>query len=333
MSKYKIRALALTAAFLSIEVQAIPSQVIVVNSPNYQAYPSGSYQEKSVFESWAGGISTAGYFHHNLSMGNSSTYKLAPGPITQSSPSSVINMISGLSSVLPSLNPNGKWTFNTAHDSGCFYNMGGPNTCYSANNYKLYFHGEKTNHGDGHLIVSSKPVSFKNGISIETSVRPWCTTGDLGCWINFGLYDGEMNYRAIGFRSNNGASNGFLNIWAPVKEIAFNNSQYGYKSWPQGTTYKLKVQYWKDSAGKWRWDYFFNNSWVAGHYATDLNKVSGQNHYMFGNIGQTDAYGAGAGYFDQKKAYIELGFGGYKNAADGGSIAEGDFGQVTVTRW
>ncbi len=244
--------------------------------------------------------------------------------------------MSDVSSVLSGLNPNNRWTFNTAPDSGCFYTIGGPNTCYSANNYKLNFHGENTSQGDGHLIVSRNKVAFNGGIIIETTLRPWCTSGSGGCWANFGLYDGEMNYRAIGFRKDGNSPTGYLNIWGTVKEIPFNSGLYGNRTWSEGATYSLKIQYWKNSSGVWRWDYFLNNSWVAGHNATDRNDVKNSTtgvtttSYMFGNIGQSDAFAAGSAYFHDKKAYIELGFGGYQ---EGGAIAEGSFGPITVTRW
>ena len=218
-----------------------------------------------------------------------------------------------------------RWVINNWKPD-CNANLAGPNSCYAPGGGKLNVHAEKGLGsqivGDGFLLASLNKIQFANGIFMEASVTPWCYQAPgapaTSCGLNIGIYENEQNYRAVGFRAGPGGSM-FFNVWGPALEANFNGSAPLYNSMPvpAGGTYKLKIQYWNSSSG-WRWDYFVNGTWMAGHPANPDN-----------------AYNMGAGYFPTRSVRLELAAFGYDsrptNWAGAYNAAEGSFGTVTYS--
>jgi hypothetical protein len=80
--------------------------------------------------------------------------------------------------------------------------------------------------------------------------------------MNFGIYAGEGNYRAIGVK------NGYYTIWGPDSEANWNGQKYPLISVSPHIIHSLRIQYWKNGS-VWRWDFFLDNIWIAGHNAPD----------------------------------------------------------------
>lgn len=227
----------------------------------------------------------------------------------------------------------------------------GPNGCYAPANNKLYLHAERSpadengnSVGHGFLFASLNQISFTNGITLEVPVTPACyqvpNAVEASCGWNVGIYESERNYRSLGIR---GAPGGLhLNFWGPCFEVMLDGAShflnralndngvcpletnggpppYTSVPTPAGGTHVLKIQYW-NSSGTWRWDYFLNGAWVAGHPADPDN-----------------AYLLGPGHYPGKTARIQLGAFSYSPRpiswpeADAWNGAEGYFGAVTYT--
>ena len=198
------------------------------------------------------------------------------------------------------------WLINS-WQSECLNNLPGPNLCYAPSSGKLYYHGQKGMNGDGVLLVSKDRMPILNGMIVEGSFRAYCSTNVGGCWVNMGIYSGEGNYRSIGYKSR-GNKVAHFSIWGPDSESTFNGGNL-VKLRLNQAVHKYKLQYWKKN-GTWRWDYFLDNTWVAGH------KVPDNEHKL------------GRGQFND--ARIALGYGGYQ--IDGAS-AEGYFETITFATW
>lgn len=242
-----------------------------------------------------------------------------------------------------------RWAVNN-WDTTCNANMPGPNGCYapSTSNNRLYLHAEKGATGDGFLFASVNQISFTNGMTLEVPITPLCyqaaspNTTAPNCGWNIGIYESEYNYRSLGVRSDNLGGGGIqLNIWGPCFEANFDGVDHpsataalpsptcslgsydppAYTSvpTPAGGTYVLKMQYW-NSSGTWRWDYFLNGTWVAGHPANTDN-----------------AFYLGPGHYPGKAARIQLGAFSYSlrpgswPSGTAWNAAEGYFGPVTYT--
>lgn len=203
--------------------------------------------------------------------------------------------------------PSKRWLVNS-WQAACLNNLPGPNPCYAPSSGRLYFHGTFGGDvGHGVLLVSKDKIAITNGLIVEGGFRAYCTTSVGGCWVNLGIYRGEDNYRAIGFKSlGNGVAH--FNIWGPDKESTFDGGRF--VNLPlTGSLHHYKLQYWNNN-GTWRWDFFLDNTWVAGHNVPD-------NEHRLGPAQFGDAR-------------IELGFGGYQI---GNASAEGYFESITYAVW
>jgi hypothetical protein len=182
---------------------------------------------------------------------------------------------------------DGKWLIN-AWDNEC---LTPANRCFAAYGGRLYFHGEKGDTGDGVLMVS-KEIEFISSITVEAEMDVYCNGP---CWANIGLYRGEGNYRAIGF---NEIAEQSTVVWGP---IAIAHIDKGHRR----AVYKISYSF---DGNRWRWDYFVNSKWIAGHFSEDYE------------------YKMGLANFVDNKARIEIGFGGYINKA----YSEGSIGKISV---
>ncbi|WP_147451042.1 hypothetical protein [Corallococcus llansteffanensis] len=230
-----------------------------------------------------------------------------------------------------------RWVYNN-WDPNCNAAPAGPNGCYATSNNRLYLHAEKKfPDGDGFLFASLNPISFPTGLIAEVQVVPSCTqvAGASGCGWNLGIYENEFNYRAIGILKDINSGRSYFNVWGPCYEAAFDGALHPTAtppsgvpncapsntptvhtdvSTPLGNAYTLKVQYWNSSSG-WRWDYFLNGTWIAGHPAAPDNQ-----------------YNLGPAYFPNRAARIVLAAFSYAPRPAGWSgpynAAEGHFGPV-----
>ena len=208
-----------------------------------------------------------------------------------------------------------RWLVNT-HRAACQSNLDGPNPCYAQVDGKLYFHGEKGVHGDGSLLISKDEFLFANGMIIECSFSKYCTNLNGGGWANMGIYDHEGNYRSAGIRSD-GDDEHYFNIWGPDLEANFSGqNSYSHIPIAKGSTNKYKIQFWF-TGSLWRWDYFLNDTWVAGHEDPDTS------------------YNMGGGVLGNK-ARLQIGCGGYEDGpglGGTGAAVEGNFGSVSYHTW
>ncbi|RJR07908.1 hypothetical protein C4588_06065 [Candidatus Parcubacteria bacterium] len=185
--------------------------------------------------------------------------------------------------------PTGKWYVNNNSTDQSF------GTALN----RLYIKDGKNSQGDGSLICTDY-IPFTTGINFVFSLR-MDGIGQSNKFMNAGIYYGEGNYRAIGVK------NGFYNIWGPDKEAEFNGSHYQALPMPIGAIHTMRIQYWLLGT-RWRWDYFLNEIWIAGHYAPD------------------NEHRLGPGLFQNNQARIEFCWGTFVDGLE----TEGFFGTYTV---
>ncbi|MFP2904801.1 hypothetical protein ACLESD_07040 [Pyxidicoccus sp. 3LFB2] len=228
-------------------------------------------------------------------------------------------------------NASQRWLLNNWKPD-CRADMPGPNRCYAPGGGRLNFHAERGGEFIGHgFSLISHPVSFTNGLSIEVPVTAWCTQARNAeatkCGVNIGIWESEWNYRSIGVKSHPSCGTClYLNLWGPTGEANFNGlAPLGNAiPTPAGATYVFKVQYWNSPSG-WRWDYFMNGAWVAGHPAAPDNQ-----------------FGMGVGHFPNRQARLQLSAFSYNdrpnvdpwtNVNEPYNAAEGWFGSVSYSAY
>jgi hypothetical protein len=195
----------------------------------------------------------------------------------------------------------GKWLLNNNYQ--CITNRAPNGYCYDTNGGVLNFHAgylDQAGNTTGLVLVSAGSGYPSNGAMIMTTITPTCTGN---CWINFGIYETEDNYRAIGFHYNGGI---WLNIWGP-------HDIHPVSQFPGSPgTHTFMVVY-RPSGTPHFWEYYMDDHLV---WWEDV-------------CNQNPNFGLGRGCFspgDAALPRIELGFGSYD-----GTLATGTFGTVWLS--
>lgn len=128
----------------------------------------------------------------------------------------------------------------------------GTNRCLAtdAANQLLYFHGEDLWNnglgGEGFPLYSAQTFDRTQYISLEVAMRAYCgPAASAGCFAGVALYNGEDNYRELGYVGSGGA----LSLWRYAGNAC--NPNQLVASVAPNTFHKLRLDYFGEDGGKW----------------------------------------------------------------------------------
>lgn len=144
-----------------------------------------------------------------------------------------------------------RWRTNIQSHGTC--DLPGTNSCFmtDATNQLLYFHGEDrwndmVNSGEGVPLYSAQTFDRTHYISLEVSMRAYCgPSSSSACFAGVALYNGEDNYREIGYVGSGGA----LSLWRYAGNVCNPNQLVGPVT--PNTFHKLRLDYFGEDGGKW----------------------------------------------------------------------------------
>lgn len=144
-----------------------------------------------------------------------------------------------------------RWRTNSPVHGIC--DISGTNSCFAtdAANQLLYFHGEDRwndgiNSGQGVPLYSAQTFDRTHYISLEVSMRAYCgPSSSSSCFAGVALYNGEDNYRQIGYVGSGGA----MSLWRYAGNAC--NPNQLIASVVPNTFHKLRLDYFGEDGGKW----------------------------------------------------------------------------------
>lgn len=239
------------------------------------------------------------------------------------------------------------------------------NNCFAVGtDNNMHINAIKTTQSDGIMFVSQPNVlqGFSQNITVQTTLSPICvnlqwTAFANNCLWNVGIWSGEGNYRAIGVRKD-AQGNWFATITMPANEVNFDGKPYlrptiassyvsniepganpsfyqvvNFPVNPGSGNIALKLIYSVQSATEGRWDYFVNNTWIAGHSARDTSFFGGGGRFIVGEqYNPNSTYSVPNGvlqYSSNTRGAPRVVFGGYTTSSV--SAAGGYFTPISVT--